>query len=127
MGTVLAFSAFALVVGSLILWFQHMSRVSVPRNRSLFVAAWLGGAGLGVVALTLGAGWLGNLVAVLATLAGCFFSFTVSISRQEVAADAIRVGASLPAFTAPDEHGGSFDRASLQGSPVLIKFFRGHW
>ena len=126
-GTSLAFLALVLVVGSLALWFRGMSQLSVPRNRTLYVATWLGGAGLGLVALTQGAGWLGALPAGLSILAGCFFSFTVAISRQQVAAGAVSVGASLPGFRAPDEHGGTFDSASLSGHPVLIKFFRGHW
>ena len=126
-GTVLAFVAFLLVAGSLALWFRAMNQVRLPRTRAGLVACWLGGALLGVVALVQGAGWLGALPAGLAILAGCFFSFTVAISRQQVAAEAIAVGDSLPDWSAPDEHGGRFERSQLQGQPVLLKFFRGHW
>ena len=82
---------------------------------------------LGVAALAVGAGWLGGVPAALAILIGAFFLFTVGISRQEVAQDAIVVGATLPSFTATDENDQLFDSSSLAGSPVLIKFFRGHW
>jgi cytochrome oxidase Cu insertion factor (SCO1/SenC/PrrC family) len=64
---------------------------------------------------------------VLSIIAGALFMLTFAISRQEVAADAIRVGEILPAFTALDENGAMFNAASLRGHPVLIKFFRGHW
>jgi peroxiredoxin len=39
----------------------------------------------------------------------------------------IRVGDLVPAFEAPDEHGALFRSSSLNGEPLLIKFFRGHW
>ena len=56
-----------------------------------------------------------------------FFSLTFAIGGQFVGPDAIAVGATLPTFTAIDEHGETFDSLSLAGSPVLIKFFRGLW
>ncbi len=67
------------------------------------------------------------MAAVLAIFIGSLLPFTVAISRQEVAADAIRVGDTIPHFTAVDEHGQLFDSDSLRGHPVLIKFFRAHW
>jgi peroxiredoxin len=51
----------------------------------------------------------------------------VAISRQEVAAGAISVGASLPEFTATDDRGETFAFRAESGRPVLLKFFRGHW
>ncbi len=125
--TVLAIIAAALVGAAGFLWFRSMYRVRIPEDRTPFLAAWLGGALLAVTALVQGAGWLGTPFAVFATLGGAFFTFTVAISRQEVGPDAIRVGDMLPDFKAPDEHGGTFERASLEGRPTLIKFFRGHW
>jgi hypothetical protein len=74
-----------------------------------------------------GAGFLGGVPAVLGLLIGVFFLFTVSISRQEVASNAIKVGAKLPDLSAPDEHGESLAFSSLAGKPILLKFFRGHW
>jgi cytochrome oxidase Cu insertion factor (SCO1/SenC/PrrC family) len=72
-------------------------------------------------------GWLGGGTAVLALAIGCFLSFTVAISRQQVSAGAISVGDTLPDFKAPDEDEEPFQAASLAGRPVLLKFFRGHW
>ena len=54
---------------------------------------------------------------MLSIIAGALFMFTFAISRQEVAGDAIRVGETLPDFTALDENGAKFDAASLRGRP----------
>ena len=126
-GTTIGFVAFALVAGSMALWFRRMGRVQIPTDRRGFVACWAGGAVLGVLALSQGAGWVGGIPAGIATLAGTLFSVLVYISPQKVAEDAVRVGESLRAFTAPDENGADFSIASAAGKPVLLKFFRGHW
>ena len=123
----LGFLALMLVVGAATLWFRRAMRVRLPENRTGFVAAWLGGALLGVVSLTQGVGWLGGVAAGLAIFAGAFLLFTVSISAQKLAAGAIGVGATLPDFSAPDENGESFELSSVAGKPLLLKFFRGHW
>ena len=54
----LGFLALMLVVGAATLWFRRALGVRLPENRAGFVAAWLGGALLGVVALVQGVGWL---------------------------------------------------------------------
>ncbi len=127
MSTVLGFVALLIVGGALALWFRAARRVRLPRDRSGYVATWLGGAALGVAALGGGPGWLGGVPAALAVLGGVFFSFTVSISAQKLGADAIQVGDPLPDFAAPDENGEPVSLASLSGQPLLLKFFRGHW
>ena len=67
------------------------------------------------------------MAAVLSIVIGSFFPFSVAIGRQEVAANGIQVGDTIPHFTAVDEHGQLFDSESLHGQVVLMKFFRGHW
>jgi len=124
---VTALAAFALIVASGALWFRRAFQLRLPRDRRGFVAVWLLGGALGVLAFVEGAGWGAGLLAAPAILGSAFFCFTVAVSRQQVAADAVTVGAVLPAFRALDEHGALFDSASLLGHPVLIKFFRGHW
>lgn len=126
-GNLLALAAFALVLISVSVWFRRAMAVRLPANRSGFVAAWLGGALLGIAGLVQGAGALSGTAAALAIAVGCFLSFTVAVSRQELGDDAIAVGARLPDVTAPDENGAPFALASTSGSPVLLKFFRGHW
>ena len=125
--TALGFAALLLLVGSVVLWFRALGAVRIPENRSGFVTVWLAAGALGVAALVAGGGWVGGVPAVLAIVGAAFFCFTVSISRQDVAADVIAVGATLPDFTAIDENGQVFEASSLAGRPVLIKFFRGHW
>jgi cytochrome oxidase Cu insertion factor (SCO1/SenC/PrrC family) len=105
-------------LGCTFLWFALARAVEVPENRTAFVVVWL-------AAVTLG--WVGRITAVLAIIVGLFLPFTVSISRQEVASNAIQVGDMMPSFSAPDDRGELFDSELLRGKPVLIKFFRAHW
>lgn len=126
-GTVLALVALALAVTCVALWFRKAGQVDIPADRTAYVVVFLTAAALGVGAFVAGVRWLGGAAAVLAILIGLFIPFTVAISRQEVAANAIRVGDVIPSFTAVDEHGEPFDSNSLQGHVALIKFFRGHW
>ena len=126
-GTALAVVAFLLVAGAMALWARRIRRVQIPSDRRGFVACWVGGAVLGVIALIQGAGWVGGIFAGVAALAGAFFSTLVYISPQRVADDAVRVGEKLRDFTASDENGQPFSIASSGGRPVLLKFFRGHW
>ena len=56
-----------------------------------------------------------------------FLLYLTATGAQKVADEGIQVGDTIPAFTAPDDEGNEFDSASLAGSRVLIKFFRGHW
>ena len=125
--TVLGFLALLLAVGSAIFWFRLLSSVRLPENRTGFILVWAASALLGVIALAQGAGWIGGIPAGLAVFFGIFFLFTVTISPQQVAPDAIAVGETLRDFSALDENGETFELASTAGRPVLLKFFRGHW
>jgi hypothetical protein len=125
--TILGFLSFLLLAGSGFFWSRGMRNVSIPENRSGFVAAWLGAATLGIAAHSIGVGLLGGIPATLGVAGGLFLVLLIGISRQKVAVDAIAVGGSLPHFTARDEEDQIFDSSSLRGQPVLIKFFRGHW
>jgi len=126
-GVVLGVAAFLVVAGAIVLWGRRIKRVEIPKNRMGFVACWIGGAALGVFALTQGPGWLGGIPAGIAAAAGIFFSVLVYISPQRVAQDAVQVGESLRGFTAQSENGDDFSIASVAGKPMLLKFFRGHW
>jgi peroxiredoxin len=52
-----------------------------------------------------------------------YFLFTGSQKNQTT----LSIGDAMPAFTAVDDDGEVFDSAALAGTPVLLKFFRGHW
>ena len=127
LGTPLAFGALVLAIAGALSWFATNASVGIPENRSPFVALWLSAAALGVYAIVKSKGWLGRLVSVPAIVIGLFLTFTVAISPQAVASGAIQVGDMLPAFTAVDDAGETFDSETLRGHPVLIKFFRAHW
>ncbi len=115
-----------LAIGCAMLWFNLNRAVGIPENRMLFVGVWLAAAALGIAALVK-AGWIGRIAAVPAIVVGLFLPYTVSISEQILPPNAIRVGDTIPAFSAPDDRGEIFDSARLRGKPVLIKFFRAHW
>jgi hypothetical protein len=119
--------ALAIAAASAALWFRRAMAVRLPASRAGFVAAWVAGALLAATALVQGAGWVDGAAAVLALLLAAFLLFTTAVSGQKVGADAIRLGAALPDFVAPDETGAPFALSSLRGGPILLKFFRGHW
>jgi len=127
LGTILGFAALGLAVITLALWFRQIDQVSLPENRTLFVVSYLTALAMGVGAFVARTRWFGAIPALLAIIIGGFFPFSVAISRQEVATTGIQIGQTIPHFTALNRHGESFDSASLDGKPVLMKFFRGHW
>jgi cytochrome oxidase Cu insertion factor (SCO1/SenC/PrrC family) len=79
-----------------------------------------------------GAAWLhlgviGSIAAGLAVLlAGLFLllTFTSGLPHQR---PAVAVGDWAPDFAAVDADGIAFRLSQLRGSPVLLKFYRGHW
>ena len=127
-GTKLGIAALALAVGTTVLWFRLTGTVGLPDSRAGFVVAWLGAAALGVFAFIRGTSIPGALPPVLGLLISSFLLFTVYISPQTLdTTRSIKVGDTIPHFTALDGYGETFDSASLHGHLVLIKFFRAHW
>lgn len=127
-GDAVAVLALVVALATTVRWFVLARRVALPESRTGFVAAWLLGAALGAAALVLGtSGWFAGSPARIAILVGLFLPFTVSISRQVATADGLALGAPLLAFQALDENEAVFDSKQLEGKPVLLKFFRGHW
>ena len=125
--TTLGFLALALAGGTLALWFRQVRLVAIPENRALFIACSVLAAVLGIAAFVKRTRWYGGLAALLGIVVAAFLPFTVAISRQEVAPNGIRVGETIPQFTALDDRGERFDSSRLAGQLVLIKFFRAHW
>ena len=126
-GTTLGFVALAVAILAVALWSRQINQVAIPEDRTLFVAAFLAAAVLGVAAFAIGTRWFGGVPAIFAIAVGSFLPFTIAISPQQVAENPIRVGDTIPIFTALDDTGARFRSDDLAGSPVLIKFFRGHW
>jgi len=108
-------------------WMRAIKRLEIPANRGLYIAAWLLAAASGIAALLGTPGWFGGIAAGAGALLSGLLLVTVAIGGQKVGGDVIQVGATIPQFTAIDEHGRLFDSHSLAGRPSLIKFFRGHW
>ncbi len=126
-GNILGWLALATLLLSFGLWGRAIRNVAIPKNRTVFVSAWLVAVILGVLALTGDAERIGRIPAWFAVTTGLFLSFTVLIGSQKVGPGATGKGDTIPGFTALDEHGETFDSQSLSGSFVLIKFYRGHW
>ena len=127
LGTPLAFASLGVAVATVVAWFWHINRVAIPENRIVFIACFLVAFGLAIAGLVLRARWFAVVPALIAIVIGGFFPFSMAISRQEVATTGIQVGQTIPHFEALDRNGERFDSASLQGKPVIMKFFRGHW
>ena len=125
--TILALIALAIIIGIGVFWVRAIRAVQVPENRGAYLTAAAIALILSIVALSGNASWFGNVAAGLALFASALFCFTFAISAQKLGVDAIKVGDSLPAFSAVTASGENFDSTSLAGSPVLIKFFRGLW
>jgi hypothetical protein len=116
--------ALVLILVSVMRWFWRTWRVDIPKNPILYKAAWGSAFFLGCFAYYQSpedpyAGWAIGL--------GLLMLYLVSTGRQRVGDESINVGDLLPSFSAFDENGDKFDSASLDGQPVLLKFFRGHW
>ncbi len=127
-GTKIGIVALALALGTTVLWFRMTHTVGLPDTRVGFVVAWIAAVALGVFAFVRGTSIVGALPPVLGMLISGFLLFTVYISPQTLdTAKSIKVGDTIPHFTATDGHGETFDSASLNGHLVLIKFFRAHW
>ena len=127
-GTKLGLGALALAVGNVMFWFYLARQVNLPEDRTGFVLVFLLAAALGISSYVKGTSIPGAVPPALAILIGLFLPFTIYISPQALeTAKVIKVGDTIPHFTAIDERGETFDSASLNDHLVLIKFFRAHW
>lgn len=127
MGTALGVLAAAAVTAGLILWWTSIQRVELAERRWVVNSLIWAGSGAGLIALSLHPSTLGTRLAGTSIVIGVVYSVLLAISGQSKQAPIATLGAPLPEFTATDENGEVFRSADLRGSPVLIKFFRGHW
>ena len=126
-GTALGFVSAAIALATVYLWFRQVNVVSIPTDRTLFVASFITAAAMGLSSFIVGTRWFGAIPAILALIIGSFLPFTVAISEQIVADNPIAVGDTIPRFIAIDDTGNRFASGSLSGHITLIKFFRAHW
>ncbi|MEE4384374.1 MAG: hypothetical protein V2J02_20425 [Pseudomonadales bacterium] len=108
-------------------WGQQLRAVAIPEDRTPFALVFGSAFALGIGAFLAGTRWFGGLAGVVAILLSSLVLLTISVSRQEVGANAIAVGDVIPSFEAVDEFGEPFDSDTLHDHILLIKFFRAHW
>ncbi|MCH8264137.1 MAG: hypothetical protein IIC10_01965 [Proteobacteria bacterium] len=124
---IIAVLAIVIFIFTTIAWFKRASRVAIPDNRLAFLLLWSLATLLGTASFfSAGAGWLSGVFGAAATLGGVMLLGFYAL-RKQGAGDTISVGDRIPVFSALDGEGEVFESASLNGSPVLLKFFRGHW
>ena len=117
--------ALTVILSTVGTWFWRAWRVNIPTTTpKIFIGLWGVGFALGIVALYRGSG---DPFAPWAVGLGALMLYLIFTGAQKVADTMVEVGDVLPAFTTTDDKGESFDSASLAGSRVLFKFFRGHW
>ena len=126
-GIYLSILAFAVAAGTAFIWFRLLSAVALPKNRTGFVLCMVTAICLAVGGLVTGSGaWVVILSSISMVLGGLFLSL-VLISGQKGGSGNLQLGSPLLSFSAPDQLGDTFDSSSLDGRPILLKFFRGHW
>lgn len=126
-GITFSILAFALVLGTALIWFRLLKTVALPENRTGFVICMAAGVCLAIAGLVQGSGLLVGLLSGFAIVLGGMFMLLVLISAQKGGSGSLQEGSPLFAFSAPDHQGNTFDSSSVDGKPLLLKFFRGHW
>lgn len=125
--TALGFASLAIAAANAAAFFGRMRRVALPQNRLAHELAWGLALALGGAALASGVGWLGGVPAALGAFLGGFMLLLRLGSAQAPNTPAVKLGAPILDFSAPDQDAAPFRLASLAGKPFLLKFFRGHW
>lgn len=124
---IIAVLAIVIFIFTTIAWLKRARAVAIPDNRLAFLLLWSLATLLGIASFfSAGAGWLSGIFGAVATLGGSML-LGLYVLRKQGAGDTISIGDRIPIFSALDGEGEVFDSASLNGSPVLLKFFRGHW
>ena len=126
-GIFLGFAAFVIAIVTAALWVRQINMVAIPEDKTLFIASFLTAVVLGVASFIVGTRWFAGIAAVPAILISLILPYTIYISPQQVSDNPIQVGDTIPQFVAIDDEGNRFFSDSLEGSTVLIKFFRAHW
>jgi hypothetical protein len=126
-GTLLAVSALVAVVSNLAWYQRKVTTVTAPlrpwREQAIMgLAIFLAGSAFsmrpGVI------GYVSGGIAVLLAPLFVLLTFTSGLPQQR---PGVVVGGFAPDFCASDADGKEFRLSNLRGSPVLLKFFRGHW
>ncbi len=126
-GTMLALAALLVVAGTLAWYYPKIKNVTAPlrpwREQALMGLALL----LAVAAGFLDPGVIGYVSGGIAVLLAALFLLVTFTSGLPHQLPAVAVGGQAPDFVAFDAAGQEFRLSQLRGSPVLLKFYRGHW
>ena len=119
----LGITALMIVLATTGWWFWRAWRVNIPASRVAFQLCW----GLGFILAVFAVARAEGSAAWWAFALGAMFLYLSATGAQRSGDGEIAVGDTLPDFTGVDDQGNAFDSASLAGTRVLLKFFRGHW
>ncbi|TLP65930.1 redoxin domain-containing protein [Parasedimentitalea maritima] len=128
-----AFAGFALVMGTLTVYFAAIPRGTVPVKVNGLTLRLVFGVALAAAGIYLGltgAGSAGGLVyipAVLALLFGGFILWVLPQRHTPLGDIKVVVGDPIIPFKALTTDGTPFNSSELAGKRVLLKFFRGGW
>jgi peroxiredoxin len=127
MGNYLALAAIIAAIAATYIQYRQIKDVSVPAVPWGQFIIWLAGLASGIAAFMMGIHLLVIVPLSLAVVAFLFFFLIVFTSRLPAIQPAVEVGSKFIDFTTLDSDGKPFTLSSLEGRPILLKFFRGHW
>jgi hypothetical protein len=126
-GVILGIISLAIVVLTWRMWLSRAFRQAVPENIFGFALAMALGLGMAVASFFFDAGIVGGVAAGVAIFFSLFWLLATAAGKHKTGPVAIVVGQPLPVFSALTEEGAAFSSQTLDGTPYLLKFFRGHW
>ena len=127
MSFVLSAAGLSVVIVTWAVWLKKALNQAVPNNLTGLVAGMLLGLGLTSFAFAFQTSLLSSVIAAIAFVLGAFWCASAVFGGQRTGVPKIIVGQPLPAFSARNEDGSTFHSSEMDGSPYLLKFFRGHW
>ena len=114
------------VVG-IAVWLRMIAHVELGQKRWVVNALFASSLALGAFALAQSPSTPGFVLAGTTVAFSALYFVLLSFSGQSNQVPAVAVGSRIPDFTALDHNGQPFSLSSLNGKPILMKFFRGHW
>ena len=127
MSFVLSAAGLSVVIVTWAVWLKKALNQAVPNNMAGLVAGMLLGVGSASSAFAFQTSLLSSVIAAIALVLGAFWCASAIFGGQRTGVPKIIVGQPLPAFSARNEDGSTFHSSEMDGSPYLLKFFRGHW
>jgi len=126
-GNYIGLAAVLLTAASAYIQYRQIKEVSVPLVPWGQVVLWLSGIACGLLAFLQGIHFLMTIPVTLAVVTNIFFLVVIATSKLPKVDPALEIGDRYIDFTATDSEGNSFTLSQLEGRPILLKFFRGHW